>query len=1362
MARVRLRFKRRPIAEVEGPGEASLTFPRLNWTQAQVATVRTNLDSDAAYRTRWETHWNEFRAGSGTKWTAAPVTDPYALAYAAHVVYLRTDGDHGISWGETRESTLQKIRDGIASATIQGALNHPPVRIGLAHIYDNLYNEFTQSERDALIPTLTECANQEQWKSAKNMWDDQLSDQHISKALCGMVLDDFEARKLTIYDESVTKWAMSNNWMAYATGIGYEWKDAYPCQIGLMNLLLNIRNCYGYTTGETLDTMLTHLRDVALLVRMFTIPHASMAFRSTKNYGDHVHQQAPDDYNPITLNVGGHMLWAMAVLPGKVDLSNGQSQSGQAALAASEDDFLGYLEYEWTRLVPGSATRSLRSVVSGNGVQDQGATTTRGGRASFFSFPAWLVLNAAEPLEVDPTTAAIPKIRRYGKGTQEWTIARSTLEQGQIDVTDTMFSYHHRRWSASGYENGTKTNGAWHLHRGGPLLGQRGNASHGPVSRFETTAGNGCPSFEDGEYNLNEWPVMKLVNQSLYDNGGARIVPESRGWREVIEAETWADYGQVVRWSAEDDVYLGIGSDLTRNFNSTLVQSGDPTKNQPKVSSFVRELVMIPRGSDATDRTKVFTFDRITQVAAFIPVYNVCPMPPQITIDGSESALTWPGTSDPALNGSEFAPPFNWTATGPNHWEYTGGSYIEVHNNTEPTDSTPGTGKARVTCLEPSGANLKITKRGGTNMTSTSNALANGQPFYQPTGANVGVDDRWNQISGLDVRAYTGLFTCSFKSMGGGLTHHFLVAAEDMPYGEAATVPTTLTTDAGSKGVRCGPSAAVFGLTDTPRTSASVTVPVGITRIVIANLIPNAIYTVTAGGSHAITSPGRTVSTGGHLPLTLDGAGGTLTFSQGVASALSHDIGIGAVTDDAARAWFRTDGAASVSIKISPNADLSAAVTFGPVAVDSSTDFCGQIAITGLTASTTYYREFVVDGVAHYGSGFPAFDTFPTEDAAASFTLALGSCMRTPNEATIFQAIKNENPLLFLHLGDYHYGDSTVLNTILTAYKNMYAGDWQSQIVTQMSTAGMVSDHDAGGNNVAGNLVDKANYVTAFDRWRPHYDFAFPGRGVTQQFKCGHVHVVAMDCRYNREHSKPEFPETGGVGATDITQSGTTTTAIVSSAHADLKAFDDFYNGWYVKVTVAGTPYYRRVVDTVDLGSTVRFVLNSAVPGLGAGATYRLKRASMLDKDNVGITEWLIDLLNTTTSTFKLVLFDVPFNPTNTTVGADPWGGFDPDFMELNYLLQHITAANVDIGTGDRHKSGIDDGTGSGTGRVEITASPLNDVNFSLGGSWSHGTYGLGHSYGTISYTPTARTFRIKDATGGLAAGTEELLVDAA
>jgi hypothetical protein len=363
---------------------------------------------------------------------------------------------------------------------------------------------------------------------------------------------------------------------------------------------------------------------------------------------------------------------------------------------------------------------------------------------------------------------------------------------------------------------------------------------------------------------------MKLVDLDEYDEGGVRGGGSGLQTKaQILAKASLTDFGDVTHWFADDKV-VALTSNLTRSYNSSLVQHGDPAYNAPKISAFVREFVVVQRGADGTDHERVFTYDRITLLdTKYRPYYNLCPGPPPV-IDGVETPSTWPGTSDPALTANGKYP---WEARGPNRWEYAGATCMTVDNVTEPQDAIPGNGKVRVTWLQPSGGRALVHKRGGTSAHSLGDPLAEGAPYYNHYGGWMGLDGEWFKTKALNVRAYAGLYTVAISPNPVTLDTRFLMAADVMDAGDAPDPATNLTCDAQSVAARCGASAVVFSKEAGTHSAGNVTVPNGVKLVVLVNLPAGQTRSLVPGGGLTITASSRTASSTGVLVVAVNGSG---------------------------------------------------------------------------------------------------------------------------------------------------------------------------------------------------------------------------------------------------------------------------------------------------------------------------------------------------------------------------------------------------------------------------------------------------------------------------------------------------------
>jgi hypothetical protein len=351
-----------------------------------------------------------------------------------------------------------------------------------------------------------------------------------------------------------------------------------------------------------------------------------------------------------------------------------------------------------------------------------------------------LILNTQERTPVDPVSAGIPKVRRWWPGTLEWTTILSDFSHS----TATLITYHHRKWWLNAYEEGCRQNGSWHVHRAGPLLGQRGSASHGPLTRKATWAANGTVSF----INPALYPEFTFADMANGDTGGVRAAGGGLTSKaEILENAALTDFGDVVAWHADSQI-VAISSNLVRSYNSSVVQSGKQlATNERKLSAFTREFVCVQRGGDGTDHERVFTYDRITLLdPKFEPRYNLCPAT-NPDIDGTETPHQPWAPADRS-----------WTAVGPTRWDYTAATRLVYDNVAEPKAAKAGNGKVCVTWLQPSSA--RVRKYGGTNARKPSPSPSDGGPGIDPWNGWAGLDGEWNKVNTPELRAYAASLQC--------------------------------------------------------------------------------------------------------------------------------------------------------------------------------------------------------------------------------------------------------------------------------------------------------------------------------------------------------------------------------------------------------------------------------------------------------------------------------------------------------------------------------------------------------------------------------------------------------------------------
>jgi alkaline phosphatase D len=200
-------------------------------------------------------------------------------------------------------------------------------------------------------------------------------------------------------------------------------------------------------------------------------------------------------------------------------------------------------------------------------------------------------------------------------------------------------------------------------------------------------------------------------------------------------------------------------------------------------------------------------------------------------------------------------------------------------------------------------------------------------------------------------------------------------------------------------------------------------------HLVVADLDGDGIADVAA------SAPGALVS-GVH--------GGSVVFLPGLTAASRLKSGpiVGDPGPDHMRVWARTDRAASLAVEYKPSAAAWPGTVSAAVATDTSSDFSGAIALTGLQPSSSYDYRLRLDGQ-------PTADTwsFRTPGALGPGTLttfALGADLAWGLDPfDIFRHIGDRNPDAMFYLGDQIYADQPVLiGSSSAAYFRKYRENW--------------------------------------------------------------------------------------------------------------------------------------------------------------------------------------------------------------------------------------------------------------------------------------------------------------------------------
>ncbi|MDX1530047.1 MAG: alkaline phosphatase D family protein [Rhodothermales bacterium] len=180
-----------------------------------------------------------------------------------------------------------------------------------------------------------------------------------------------------------------------------------------------------------------------------------------------------------------------------------------------------------------------------------------------------------------------------------------------------------------------------------------------------------------------------------------------------------------------------------------------------------------------------------------------------------------------------------------------------------------------------------------------------------------------------------------------------------------------------------------------------------------------------------------------------------------------------------------------------------------------------RIPVRGLEPDTRYYFAFVGGDGDRRGRG----GTFRTPGVGAfSYRIAISSCASTGSSRPVFDAIRESDPLLFLHVGDAHYEDVATANpaAFRRAWRRILRAPAQARLYRSTPIAYVWDDHDYGPNNSSRTAPGQEAVRLVYREMVPHYplpDDAVGGANapIYQAFTIGRVRYILTDLRSERD-----------------------------------------------------------------------------------------------------------------------------------------------------------------------------------------------------------------------------------------------------
>lgn len=385
---------------------------------------------------------------------------------------------------------------------------------------------------------------------------------------------------------------------------------------------------------------------------------------------------------------------------------------------------------------------------------------------------------------------------------------------------------------------------------------------------------------------------------------------------------------------------------------------------------------------------------------------------------------------------------------------------------------------------------------------------------------------------------------------------------------------------------------------------------------------------------------------------------------------------VSAVTDSSARILIQLDTPVTASLVLFPEDN-------GPVmeSLIGSAELVNRYFVTldvkGLQPSTRYYLRLIINNVFYELSPARSFRTYPKAGSDTSYTFVFGSCSRydsVTRPSRVFRLMQQDNPLFFLHIGDWDYPDYEVSkyftdhdSTIAKAYERKYlTRGGLDTLLMNCPVDYVYDDHDYIGNNADGTWRTRDNAVAGYHKYFPHYPLPNLAGGIWHKFSAGNVDVFMLDLRSARsvDTFAYQFKDSQYVWEAKPGQ---------SMLRGVVKGDEDQLS-WFLRELKASKARWKFIMSSVNWNPSIR----KQLPLLLAQAN-----------------------ATKSSSTLRTV--------------SDTWLGFTDEQDSIIASIKREGISNIIFCSGDVHTAMMDDGTNSVF--PEIVSANLQNYNSNVYGT---------------------------------------------
>jgi alkaline phosphatase D len=256
-----------------------------------------------------------------------------------------------------------------------------------------------------------------------------------------------------------------------------------------------------------------------------------------------------------------------------------------------------------------------------------------------------------------------------------------------------------------------------------------------------------------------------------------------------------------------------------------------------------------------------------------------------------------------------------------------------------------------------------------------------------------------------------------------------------------------------------------------------------------------------------------------------------LTISTVMAAEKNNVLWVwsGAITSDSAIVKAKVSlGESEIRLILSPDSGFEDPET---VPAEADCDGVAAFSLEGLKSNTLYHYAVEVDGRRSLPGRLRTF-----ADGPMSFLIGFASCATTGSNHEIWTTIQNQQPLFFLHMGDFHYENIKRNDPALyrKAFDRCLTSPRQGSMYRHTPIAYVWDDHDFGPNDADGTSTGKPAALEVYEQYVPHYPlFRRDGtlRSIQQAFTVGRVRFIMTDVRSERMPvDSPDGPDKSMLG----------------------------------------------------------------------------------------------------------------------------------------------------------------------------------------------------------------------------------------